>query len=55
MGGAQNQAVVVETCTNLAAPVWVPLQTNTLGSGPAYFRDPSEPRSAALFYRLRSQ
>lgn len=53
--GASNQTVVVEACTNLAAPVWVPLKTNTLDGGPANFSDPSGLHPTALYYRLRSQ
>ena len=30
---ASGQTVVVEACTNLANPVWQPVQTNTLTSG----------------------
>jgi len=44
----------VETCTNLAAPVWVPVQTNTLDSGPVNFSAPVEPQSPSRFYRLRT-
>ncbi|MDD5141749.1 MAG: right-handed parallel beta-helix repeat-containing protein [Verrucomicrobiales bacterium] len=55
MGGALNQTVVVEACTNLSAPVWVPLQTNTLNGSPVYFGDSTTPQPSARYYRLRSQ
>jgi len=54
VGGDSGQTVVVETCTNLAAPVWVPVQTNTLDSGPVNFSAPVEPQSPSRFYRLRT-
>jgi hypothetical protein len=38
--GPTNATIVVEACTNLANPVWVPLSTNTLsGSGTSSFSD----------------
>jgi hypothetical protein len=52
VGGVSNQTVVVEACTNLAAPVWVPLQTNTLGNNPVNFSAPLQPPNC--FYRLRN-
>jgi hypothetical protein len=51
---ASGQAVVVETCTNLANPIWTPLQTNTLTSSLCYFSDPNWTNYPARFYRLRS-
>jgi len=50
---ASGQTAVVEACTNLAHPVWLAVQTNTLTTGTAYF---SEPRTNYLnrFYRVRS-
>jgi len=39
-GRASGQIVVVDACTNLASPVWFPLQTNTMGSDPLDFSDP---------------
>jgi hypothetical protein len=38
--GHANIPIVVEACTNLANPVWVPLQTLTLTNGSYYFSDP---------------
>jgi alpha-tubulin suppressor-like RCC1 family protein len=55
LSGAVGQTVVVEVCTNLAAPVWVPMQTNTLDSNPVNFSDPLQPpQQPRRFYRLRS-
>jgi hypothetical protein len=51
---ATNAAVVVEASTNLAPPVWLPVTTNTLAAGSAYFTDPQWTNSPARFYRLRS-
>ncbi len=50
--GSSNLAVVVEACTNLAAPVWVPVETNILTGGPFYFSDPAWTNFSARFYRL---
>ncbi len=55
MSGALNQTVVVEACTNLAAPLWVPLQTNTLGGSSAVFNASTTAPPSACYYRLRSQ
>jgi hypothetical protein len=51
---ASGQIVVVEACTNLASPVWSPLQTNTLGSDPLDFSDLGWTNPPARFYRLRA-
>ena len=51
---ASGQTVVVEACTNLANPVWQPVQTNTLTTGTANFSDPQWTNYPARFYRLRS-
>ena len=50
---ASGMAVVVEASTNLANPTWIPLATNTLTSGSAYFSDPQWTNYPARFYRLR--
>ena len=34
--------IVVEACTNLANPVWSPVETNTLTGGSSYFSDPMD-------------
>jgi len=49
---ASGQTVVVEACTNLANPVWQPVQTNTLTSGSFYFSDPAWTNYPSRFYRL---
>jgi len=46
-------AVAVDACTNLANPVWSPLQTNTLTADTLYFSDPQWENYSARFYRLR--
>jgi hypothetical protein len=51
---ATNLSVVVESATNLANPVWVPVQTNSLTSGTAYFSDPQWTDFPDRFYCLRS-
>jgi hypothetical protein len=51
---ASGMAVIVEAATNLAHPVWLPLQTNTLASDSWYFSDPQWTNYPKRFYRLRS-
>lgn len=51
---ASGQTVVVEACTNLANPVWTPLQTNTLTGDAFYFSDPQWTNHPIRLYRLRS-
>ncbi len=45
--------VVVEVCSDLSTGFWVPLATNTLLSGTAYFSDPDGAKHPARIYRLR--
>jgi len=45
--------VVVEVCTNMAEPVWQPLQTNALTDGVSYFSDAQWTNSPFRFYRVR--
>jgi hypothetical protein len=52
--GASNISIVVEACTNLANPVWTPLQTLVLSNGLFYFSDPQWTNYPARFYRLSS-
>jgi hypothetical protein len=56
---ATNAAVFVEACTNLANPVWQPLQTNTLAAttngGYFNFSDPQWTNYPARFYRVQAQ
>lgn len=48
------QTLVVEACTSLSNPVWLPLQTNTLTDGSAYFSDPQWTNHPGRFYRVRT-
>jgi len=50
---ASGMDVAVDACTDLANPVWTPLQTNTLTSDTLYFSDPEWMIHPARFYRLR--
>jgi hypothetical protein len=50
--GNNNLVVKVEACTNLAKPTWVPVATNTLAGGTAYFSDPAWTNQPRRFYRL---
>ena len=50
--GTSNLVVVVEACTNLANPVWSPLQTITLTGSPVYFTDPQWTNHNRRFYGL---
>ena len=50
--GTNNYTVVVELCTNMASPVWVPLATNTLVNGVFYFSEPFQANSSGRFYGL---
>ncbi len=52
--GTSNLVVVVEVCTNLVNPFWLPLVTNTLIDGTFIFGDSQWTNYPARFYRLRS-
>lgn len=52
--GSTNIPVVVEAATDFANPVWLPVGTNTLTNGSAYFSDPDWTNHPGRFYRLRS-
>jgi hypothetical protein len=52
--GTSNLVVVVESCTNLANPIWSPVGTNTLTGGSCYFSDPTWTNYPIRCYRLRS-
>ena len=59
IAGSSNLVIVVEACTNLASPIWIPVGTNTLNTfigtnGTAYFSDPQWTNYPGRFYRLRS-
>ena len=49
---AGNPMVVVEACTNLASPAWVPLATNALVGGSSQFGDPQWTNYPYRFYRF---
>jgi hypothetical protein len=50
--GNNGLVVKVEACTNLAHATWLPVQTNTLTGGSAYFSDPKWTNYPRRFYRL---
>jgi BspA type Leucine rich repeat region (6 copies) len=50
---ATNATIVVEACTNLSNPVWLPVSTNTLINGTSYFSDPQPANLPGRFYRLK--
>ena len=52
MNWAAGHAVVVEACTNMAAPVWLPLATNGLADGTGIFEDEEESNPVSRFYRV---
>ncbi len=51
---ASDRVVVVEACTNLGSPFWLPLQTNTLTNGSCYFSELGGMTRPSRFYRLRA-
>jgi hypothetical protein len=50
--GTPSLDVVVQGCTNLASPVWLPLQTLNLTNGSAYFSQPVNAAASGAFFRL---
>ena len=50
---AGSPTVVVQACTNLTNPVWIPLATNTLTSGSSYFSDPGWTNFPNRCYRFQ--
>jgi hypothetical protein len=50
--GTTNIPIVVEACTGLAQPVWMPLQSMTLTNGLIHFSEPIQFNSAARLYRI---
>ena len=52
IAGYSNVVVVVQAATNLANPLWLPVQTNILTGGTAYFSDPQWADHRDRFYRL---
>lgn len=51
---AASTSVVVEACTDLAMPTWLPVGTNTLTDGSSYFSDPQWTNYPTRLYRLHS-
>jgi hypothetical protein len=55
IAGPAKATMVVEACTNLANPVWLPMSTNILsGSGTSVFSDSQSGNYPGRFYRFRS-
>ena len=52
--GPTNAVIVVEACTNLVNPVWLPVSTNTLTDGTSSFSDSQSSIHPRRFYRFRS-
>jgi len=52
--GTTNIPIVLEACTNLANPTWVPLQSCNLTNGLLYFSDPNWTNYPGRFYRIHS-
>ncbi len=51
--GPANAVILVEACTNLANPVWLPIATKTLStSGTSTFTDPSSAAFPIRYYRF---
>jgi hypothetical protein len=50
--GTANIPVEVEACTNLASPVWTPIQSLTLTNGSVYFSDGQWTNYPARYYGL---
>ncbi|HTV41663.1 MAG TPA: leucine-rich repeat domain-containing protein [Candidatus Sulfotelmatobacter sp.] len=53
--GPTNATVVIQACTNLANPVWIPVSTNTFDSnGASSFSDAQWANHPSRFYRFSS-
>ncbi|MEI8340367.1 MAG: leucine-rich repeat protein [Verrucomicrobiota bacterium] len=52
--GPNNLVVIVDGCSDLVHPVWVPLSTNTLTGGTSAFSDSQSSGYRARFYRFRA-
>jgi len=50
--GPTNRVVIVQACTNLSNPVWIPVSTNTLVGGTSSFSDSQWAGYSVRFYRL---
>ncbi len=51
--GTADIPLVVEACTSLANPAWIPLQSCTLTNGSVYFTDSQSANYPGRFYRIR--
>jgi len=54
IAGTANIPIAVEACTNLACPVWTPLQSLALTNGLVYFSEPAQGNGGGRFYRISS-
>jgi hypothetical protein len=52
--GPSDLVVVIEAATNLVNALWLPVATNRLRVGSAYFSDPNWSNYPTRFYRVRS-
>ncbi len=52
--GTSNIPIVVEACTNLASPVWSPVQAGALTNGLFYFTEPLQTSLSGRYYRVSS-
>jgi hypothetical protein len=52
--GTADIPVVIEACTNLTSPIWIPLRSLKLTNGLFYFSEPFQPNSVPRFYRISS-
>jgi hypothetical protein len=54
--GPTNATIVIQACTNLVNPVWIPVSTNVLdGNGTSSFSDSQSADYPSRFYRFGSQ
>jgi hypothetical protein len=53
IAGFPGVPVIIEVATNLNQTVWIPVSTNTLIGGVAFFVDPDWQEISSRFYRLR--
>jgi hypothetical protein len=51
--GTSNIPVLLEACTNLAAPIWFPLLSGTLTNGSVSFSEAIPTNGESRFYRIR--
>jgi hypothetical protein len=53
--GTLGLRLVVQSCTNLANPVWTPLQSIWITSSPIHFADPFQSNNPGRYYRIVGQ